>query len=140
MRCAWIILSLSAVGCAVAPPQPITGAQFLAQQEGLALAEAERRIRHQDQLQPLVRAASADPGFGEARFVHRPVYRIVFSFTDGKPRPALIAMAPPDMRPHLAFVKAIRSRAEMDRSANELNDALRPLGRAFNIMSSVETG
>ena len=132
MRNAWPLLFLSVVACS-APPRPITVGEFIAQKEGVSVAEGERRAAHQNALHGLIARASADPAWGGLRFEHRPTYRVVLSFTDGQPRPELVALAPSDLRPHIVFEKAVRSRAEADRLMNVLSTALQPLGGDWNI-------
>ena len=140
MRYLWASCLLLAAGCAAAPERPITTAEFLAQQEGLPLAEAERRIRHQDQLHRLVAAAQHDPAWADLRIQHRPDYRVTLRFTDGRPRPELVQLVPPDLRPHIVFGTAPLSRIEADRLMGELSAALQPLGRDWNIMYDGDTG
>jgi hypothetical protein len=134
------IAILAIAGCATAPPPPISVGEFIAQKEGLSVAEGERRAEHQNAIHALVAQAGKDPAWGGLRFEHRPEYRIILRFADGRARPELLALVPADLRSHIRFGTALRSLIEVDRLTKELFDALRPLPGDWNTMYDDASG
>ena len=132
MRSLILVIAALTSAC-IAPARPATVAEHMASEFGISLAEAERRAAHQDSLHALVARAGSDPGWAGLRIEHVPIYRIVLRFTDGRQRAELIALAPADLRPHIAFEAAARSRSDAERVMTQLSIALQPLGGDWNI-------
>jgi hypothetical protein len=87
-------------------------------------------------VQDLTERLSSDPAFGGGWYDHFPCYRIVLAFTDAHPRPRVIEMAAPELRPFIAFARSKYSEAEREQARREIGAALNAAGVRFALFYS----
>jgi hypothetical protein len=103
---------------ALSPPPPAECAVRGPVRDGNFIA------RIQSEVEALMTRLKADPNFGWAAYEHMPCYRLVLAFTDGQPRPWVLAAASPELRPLIAFADAKYSHAEREQATREILTAL----------------
>jgi len=92
--------------------------------------DGNKIARIQTEVEQLLVRLRPNPAFAWAKYEHFPCYRVVLAFTDGKPRPAVLAAASPELRPFIRIVPARLpfSQAQFEQARQEIFAALRPTG------------
>lgn len=84
----------------------------------------------------LTQRVQADPAFGGAWYEHAPCYRIVYAFTDGKPRQWVVDAAEPELRPYIAFGRTKFTQAEREAARLEIMAAVAAAGARTKVFFS----
>lgn len=103
------------------------GADY-AQTHGVSLAEATARLENQDRTGKLSSRLRRNPmpGFSAIWIEHEPEYAVVLAFTGPVDEKAVLALAEPELRPHIVFRRAKRDQATIERDLDRIIAALRP--------------
>lgn len=109
---------------AVIAPQPVATEPEYCEQ----VRDGNTVARIQTEVEQLLVRLRPNPAFAWAKYEHAPCYRVVLAFTDGQPRPAILAAASPELRKFIRFVPARLpfSHAQFEQARQDIFAALRP--------------